>query len=529
LKKKSISFSKTRLFSKLICDFIESDSSLQPFINSFLNINALNSKLERKKDHRTILSDALKQQYDDTLFLNTDLSVVNTNVSKLSDNNVYTITTGHQLNIFASPLFLIYKIISVISYTNYLNHTLKNVSFVPCFWMASEDHDFSEIQSCTLEGVNYHWELETQDCVGNLSSKSLLKTLMKIKKVLCATDYGKELFNIYHFAYSKNHNYANATRSLLTALFGDYGLVIIDGNHSKLKKILVPHLKCELTDSFVYKSVSKTNNLLKKKYKPEINPLRDNIFYLFNSIRSKIKFDQKTYFTDHHAKTWNLSELLNEINEFPERFSPNVFLRPLYQELIMPNILYLGGPSEIAYWIQLKKMFNFRHVDYPFIGLRSHFLILPQLISALKNKLGLLDEDLFLDHDDQIKKILTSKSLINMKQELSNFNASLFAFEEKIKFIKGFPIDSFYVFKKRLEKEFNRLEKKVVKYDKIKNKDTVTQIKLINQAVFPGHYIQERSESFIPYYIKYGKQFFDVLIKESSIFDNKYIILTEED
>ena len=142
-------------------------------------MNALNSKLERKKDHRTILSDVLKQQYDDTIFLNTDLSVVNTNVSKLSDNSVYTITTGHQLNIFASPLFLIYKIISVISYTNYLNHTLKNVSFVPCFWMASEDHDFSEIQSCTLEGVKYHWELETQDCVGNLSSKSLLKTLIK--------------------------------------------------------------------------------------------------------------------------------------------------------------------------------------------------------------------------------------------------------------------------------------------------------------------------------------------------------------
>ena len=527
--KTSISFNKIRLFRKLIHDFSSLDSNLTPFLKSFVSLDAITSNLSVKKPNREIFSSVIKEQYDQTVFLNSDMSTVYLNISKLSKKNVYTITTGHQLNVLLSPLFLIYKIISVIAYANYLNRKIKDHYFVPCFWMATEDHDFDEIKSLNLYGKNYHWDLITQDAVGNLSSKSIVNLLSAIKNVLNESKHGQELFNIYNYSYTQNINYANATRSLLSSLFADYGLVVVDGNHAKFKKIFAPYLQLEIEHSHIYKTVSDTNQLLKESYRPEINSMKHNIFYLKNSIRSKIQFNQINYFTHDHNQMWSKSQLIDEISSFPDRFSPNVFLRTVYQECIMPNILYLGGPSEISYWIQLKKLFNTLDIDYPFLDLRAHFLILNQKISHIMKKFNLNENHLFLPYDEQIKYVLQNESLINLDNDYLVFYNQLRTMEKKISTIKGFPLNSLHVFEKRFQNEFSRLSSKLLKFEKTQKPNILKQIQYVNAFLFPDNSTQERARSFIPYYIKYGKDFFDLLIKESPIFDNKYTILTEED
>ena len=527
--KTSISFNKIRLFRKLIHDFSSLDSNLNPFLKAFVSLDAITSNLSVKKPNREIFSSVIKEQYDQTVFLNSDMSTVYLNISKLSKKNVYTITTGHQLNVLLSPLFLIYKIISVIAYANYLNRKIKDHYFVPCFWMATEDHDFDEIKSLNLYGKNYHWDLITQDAVGNLSSESILHLLSKIKNLLNQSKHGQELFNIYNYSYKKNSNYANATRCLLSSLFSDYGLVVVDGNHPKFKKIFVPYLQSEIEHSHIYKTVLETNQLLKKTYRPEINAMKHNIFYLKNSIRSKIQFNEINYFSNEHNQTWSKSELLDEISSFPERFSPNVFLRTVYQECIMPNILYLGGPSEISYWIQLKKLFQTLDIDYPFLELRAHFLILNQKISDMMMQLNLNENHLFLPYNEQIKHALQKDSSMNIDDDYLVFYNQLLKMEKKLSSIKGFPINSLHVFEKRFKNEFTRLSSKLLKFEKTKKPHILKKIQYINESLFPDNSNQERVRSFIPYYIKYGKGFFDLLIKESPIFDNKYTILTEED
>ena len=529
MKKKSISLNETGLFSKLICDFINSDSKIKPFINSFFSLNTIQSNLSIEHDNRDILSSVIKEQYNQTVFLNSEMSFVNANISKLSNKNTYTITTGHQLNVFLNPLFLIYKITSIIAYANYLNNQIKTHHFVPCFWMATDDHDFDEIKTLQLYGQNYDWDVKGKNAVGNLSSDSIVTLLRQIQPLLCTTHHGQELFDIYKYAYTKNHNYADATRSLLIALFGDYGLVVVDGHHPQLKKIFTPHFQAEVTDSFVYSAIAQTNQSIKKIYKPQINALKENIFYLHNEIRSKIHCNQNTYYTHDHPINWSLSELLDEIAEFPERFSPNVFLRTLYQECIMPNILYVGGPSETSYWLQLKNMFDVRKIHYPLLALRSHFLIVPKKISDLQNRLNLTELDLFKDYHDQLKNIIINQSSLNLDSESEIFNNQFIEMEKYLNSVKGFPIQSLYVFQKRFQTELDRFKSKILKFEKTQNKDLENKIKLINDALFPNNLIQERTCSFIPYYIKYGKDFFNFLIKESSIFDNKYTILTEEE
>jgi len=527
-KKTTIPLNEIRFFRKLIHDFTDLDSKLKPFLKSFVHLDSIQANLNLKKKHRAILSNVIKEQYDETIFVNSDMSILDNNISKLANNNVYTVTTGHQLNLCVSPLFLIYKITSVIAYANYLNNAIKDSYFVPCFWMASEDHDFDEIKSLHLDGKSYHWNMNNQDAVGNLSSKSITHILEQIKDLLMMSNHGKELFDIYNYAYTNNSNYANATRSVLMSLFGDYGLVVVDGNHRKLKELFYPYLKAEVEENYVYKTVLQTNQLLKANYQPEINAMKTNIFYLYNNIRSKIHFDQNKYFTHDHDKCWSKSELLDEILSFPERFSPNVFLRTLYQEVVMPNLLYIGGPSEVAYWLQLKNMFETLGVEYPLLALRSHFLILSSRISNIMSTLNLADDDLFLTSHDQIKNILNHQSLIGLDDNYFIIHDQFMKMKNKISSIKGFPMQSFYVFEKRFQNELSRFRSKVLKFEKTKNPDIITQINFIHDSLFPHDLPQEKVKSFIPYYIKYGKDFFDLLIQESPIFENKYTILTEE-
>ena len=530
MKKIHIPFSETGFFSKLICDFTNSDLRLNFFNQSICDLKSIKKKIKKeKKKNNIILSNILKEQYKKTRFY-TKKPLVNSNIEKIQNCNVYTITTGHQLNIFAGPLFLIYKIVSIIACAQYLNKNIKDFYFVPCFWMATEDHDFNEIQNLHLYDQNYTWGLHTEDAVGHLSSKSLLSVLDQIKHVLCVTKHGNDLYNIFQYVYEKNDNYADATRSLLTSLFGDYGLVVVDGNHSKFKRLFVDDLITEVQRKFVHSTVCEANNIIQKKYRPEINAMESNIFYFSHDKRCKIIFNKKKYFqTKDSSFVWSKSELLKEINQYPERFSPNVFLRPLYQERIMHNMIYVGGPSEISYWLQLPIMFQYRKQSFPFLALRSHFSIISKQVKDLKCKLGLKWDDLFLDYNQQIKKILIAKSEINIQAYFKNFDKFLLSIEHEFKSIDNFPINSFYVFRKRFYKEFDRLQSKILIFEKNKNSNILNDLKFLNSHIYPNNIPQERTISYIPYYIKYGSSFFDLLIRESSIFDNKYTILKEED
>ena len=530
MKNKKISFNETGLFSKLICDFVNSDLKLDFFNQSFFQLKDIKNhiKYSEKKDN-TILLNVLKEQYKKTNFFNSKLSLIQSNINSLQNNNTYTVTTGHQLNICSGPLFLIYKIISVLAYTHYLNKNIDTCHFVPCFWMATEDHDFEEIKNIKLYGKDYNWNLSTLDAVGNLPTDSISIFLDQIRDVLSATENGINLLDIYDFVYTKNINYADATRALLTSFFGNHGLVVVDGNHPKLKQLFVNDLKEEVCNQFVYNTVLRNNNLIKTQYKPEINAMQANIFYLNNKKRKKIIFDKGVFSTSDSIYKWSKNELLSEIETYPERFSPNVLLRPLYQERVMNNLIYIGGPSELSYWLQLVIMFKERKQVFPFLALRSHFLILSKKTIKMQRKLGFQDFDLFIPYNKQLRKVINSRSPIKTKKYFQVLNELLLDFEKKFHSIDGFPMNSFYVFQKRFNSEFKRLESKILRFEKTKNANVLNQLKFINENIFPNNIAQERVISFIPYYLKYGPHFFDLLIRESSIFGNKYTILKEDE
>ena len=525
-----INLKDTALFSHLICDLLSENKNIEEFIYAFPSINNIEKNLHKNINlpNRKVLSDVLFRQYNNTVFPSLDNSLILNNIKSLNDSKTHLVTTGHQLNIFASPLFLIYKITSIIAISIKLNKIFNQYSFIPCFWMATEDHDFEEINKIQWNETQYIWNEETNDMVGNLTSSKLLSILEDMKVDMCKTKYGQELFDLYQHAYSKNLNYANATRALLTSLFREYGVLIIDGNDKDLKKIMVSDFQQEIKNGFVCDMITSTNNILSKKYHCEINPLSANIFYIKNNIRDKIISQGNKYYSSKHDTCWTKDELLNEVESNPDYFSPNVFLRTLYQERLLSSIIYLGGPSEISYWIQLKNMFSFRQVPYPIVSLRSFFLIISKEVLAYQANLNVNNKDLFLPKHEIIRKIFKDKSDVKLDLLSSELDQLLLSFKVHLQDVEHLPDSILDVFNTKVFKELSKLESKVMKLEKNNKPEVIHDFTEMYKGVFSNGIIQEKSKSFIPYYMKYGSSFFELLIKETVAFDKKYIILKEK-
>ncbi len=163
-----ISYQDTGYFSKMICDYLSKKDSLSSFYNLYPTIDNFEKQIDFKKDFsssiRKSLSERLKSQYKSLVIS----EATQKNIQSLANSNTFTITTGHQLNFFTGPLYFLYKIFSVINLSEELNEKHNDYEFVPIYWMASEDHDFDEINYFNLFGKKVSWNRESGGAVGEL-------------------------------------------------------------------------------------------------------------------------------------------------------------------------------------------------------------------------------------------------------------------------------------------------------------------------------------------------------------------------
>ena len=343
-----IPYSNTKQFSNLVIDYLANDEKLRPFISDFPTNDSFHKQITEKKNHtidRGVLVKVLKQQN-----FNFSLTVASiSNINLLQSEETFTVTTGHQLCLFTGPLYFIYKIVSTINLTQQLKEKYPQNNFVPTFWMATEDHDFQEINHINLFGKKRTWVSKGTGAVGRMSLDGFESVLVELRDVLGETENAKKLVSLFENAYLKHKNLADATRFLVNELFGKFGLVIIDGDDKKLKQQFIPIIKKDVLKNGFVSTIKQNSKILAKDYKVQAFVRDINFFKLTQGNRELIKGEiaQK------------------EIEENPENFSPNVLLRPLYQETILPNIAYIGGGAEVAYWMQLKTAFKQENIPFP--------------------------------------------------------------------------------------------------------------------------------------------------------------------
>lgn len=370
-----ISYQTSGYFSKLMQDYLDQKPELKALYNHFPTLENFEKQINEKQanfdnGNRIPLVETLKKQYQ-----NIEISdSTKQNIELLSLPNTFTITTGHQLNLFSGPLYFLYKIISTINLTKELKLKYPANNFVPIYWMATEDHDFEEINYFNFKGKKFRWNKESSGPVGRLSTKGLDEFFEIYSLELGSSTNANVLKNLFNDAYLKHDNLADATRYLANNLFANYGLVILDADDANLKRAFIPFIKEELEHQTSFKTVQKTIEQL-SDYIIQVNPREINLFYIEDNLRERIIFENDKYYVNNTKISFTKDEILKLLESNPEKFSPNVIMRPLYQEIILPNLCYIGGGGEIAYWLELKSFFDAINITFPILLVRNSVLL----------------------------------------------------------------------------------------------------------------------------------------------------------
>ena len=509
-------YQQTGFFSKLIVDYLTNTKQLEPFYNLPSTLEGLQQSINQRKKfkHRKVLVDELQKQYAG-LRLSQKTS---DNINLLLNENTFTVTTAHQPNIFTGPLFVIYKIFHSIKLAEELNAQLNGYSFVPVFFMGSEDADLEELNHITINERKYTWQTKQTGAVGRMKiDKSFFKLINETEGQLSVLPYGNELLTFFREAYKQGNTVQQATLQLLNNLFGDYGLVILISDNATFKKLFQPVIEKELKEQFSYKAVAETTRKLEQHYKVQASGRQLNLFYLVDDKRERIEFQNSKFKIQNSKIELTTKEILSELSEHPARFSPNVILRGAYQETILPNIAFIGGGGELAYWLELQEVFKKADVPYPVLLLRNSFLIVENKQCETIKKLGLKEADFFKDEHALMKMIvdINSNKKYVLNGELLKIEELYTALENRSAYIDVTLTSHIEALKTKAIKKLIELEKKLLRAEKRKFSEQQIQVEKLKADLFPGNSLQERVENFSVFYAKYGKNFLDAVFNNS--------------
>lgn len=521
-----VSYEKTGYFSKLVIDYLNNAEALQPFYNFRPQPENVAAAVAQRKgfQHRQVLVQQLEKQYESLSISKKTAS----NIQSLLNENTFTITTAHQPNIFTGPLYVIYKIFHVIKIAEELNASHNDKHFVPVYYMGSEDADLDELNNITINQIKYTWQTKQTGAVGRMYvDKALLQVLNEIEGQLSVLPYGKELMELFRSAYTEKTTIQQATLYLLNALFADYGLIVLIADDAAFKKIFQPVIEKELKEQFSFKAVSETIQKLREHYKVQASGREINLFYLIDDKRERIEAEAGKFRVASLKLEWSLEEILKELDEHPERFSPNVILRGALQESILPNIIFVGGGGELAYWLELKNVFNAAGIPYPMLVLRNSFLLVDKRTAGKIKAIGFSPADFF-----ENEHVLMNRFVQEHSNNITSLEAELAQAELLYNEISGIAskidvtlVQHIAALKAKTLKGLSGLEKKMLRAEKRKYVTDQIQLQKIKKQLFPAGSLQERLENFSAFYAGSPPAFFKDIHSASGAFSQQFGIL----
>ena len=522
-------YSETGFFSKIVVDYLKGEKQLQPFYTHPVSPGGIKAAIaERKKypTNRDLLVEELQKRYGD---INTGKKV-KANIDLLLSENTFTVTAAHQPNIFTGHLYFIYKIMHAIKLCEFLKEQIPASDFVPVFYMGSEDADLEELGHIYINGVKHEWKTNQAGAVGRMKvDKALVKMLDEIAGEITVRPFGKEIIDQVKACYTEGLTIEQATFKLLNELFGDYGLVVLLPDNAGLKKAFIPVVEKEMAEGFSHKAVEETAAKFPKEYKVQAGGRELNLFYLKDDMRERIVVENSKFKIQNSKLEFDKAGIIEELHAHPENFSPNVILRPVFQEIILPNIAFIGGGGEIAYWLELKKVFEAVNVPFPVLVLRNSFLIAEKRSIGAIKKLGFIATDMFKSENELMNVLVKRDSEVQLslekeKQEIRDFYA-------KLKTTAGAVDITLQKHTEALQalalNKIEALEKKMLKAEKKKFEAQQRQLNKLRTQLFPNNSLQERIENFMPFYAKWGKDFIKALYKHSMALEQEFVILEE--
>jgi len=493
MRKETIHRDNTGLFNSFQNQLAYDQLKLAKFIPKPFSLDACLEQISIKSKSydtsiRKVLTEEISKQYQG---LECSLATQQ-HIETLKTNKGFTVTTGHQLSLFTGPLFFCYKIIHTIRLAQELNEKLSDHRVVPVFWMASEDHDFEEINSLELFNKNFAWETNQQGAVGRFETHELLQLIQDVSTLFHEKVEVEQVLELY----SQGKTLAQATRNLVHALFDRFGLVILDADTRRLKELFVPVLVKEIEEQPTFNAVHATNAILAEEgIQPQVHVREVNLFYLHEKGRFRIIHSGDDIFTIEEVGTFSSAELSTLIKSEPERFSPNVCLRPIYEELILPNLVYTGGVGELAYWLQLPAAFKAFGVCFPLLAVRTSALWIDQSTIQKIEKSGFHWQDMFSDINELKRNYVNQFSgdevdFSEIDNHLTRLSAAL---TTKILEVDPGLEKLAHAQVIKIQKEVSIVREKLFKSLKQRHEHVLTAIDQVFLRLFPHQGLQERS------------------------------------
>jgi len=523
-------YRETGYFSSLAGDYLEGNEKLRCCYDLNPDEKGIETAIRQRSQfpvNRRLLVEILERQYTDL----PKSTLLSRNISLLKEENTFTVCTAHQPNLMTGYLYFVYKIMHAVKLAESLQAQHPDLHFVPVYYMGSEDNDLDELGTFRFGDQKFTWDGNGQKgAVGRMATRGLKPLLESLFRIMGPPGENTEtLVSMLSEAYLNHATISEATRYLVNELFGRYGLVVLDPDEPGFKQAILPLLKDELLHQSAYPIVKQQTEQLAVHYKTQAYPRPVNLFYLHDQLRERIEKKGAEWVVVNTGISWTEEELMDELGTHPERFSPNVILRGLLQESILPDVAFIGGGAEVAYWMQLMPVFRHYQVFYPVILLRQSVLWIPAKAAALRKKLSFDIKDLFRSAEELSRRFIEANSGEDWhtSAESGMIAQALKQLKQKAGALDPTLEASADAALARIQKQLEALEQKMYRAEKRKMDDHLQHIRKLRALLFPGENLQERSDNFLSMFLQYGFGYFDLLKEKIQPLKNEFLVIEE--
>lgn len=468
---------------------------------------------------------------------------VQENIELLKQQTTLAVVTGQQLGILGGPLYAFYKAFTAIQLARKLSSQHEGLSFVPVFWLEGEDHDLAEIASAhvlnaesQLETIHYRpsaiapgdektWKKQVGPIV--LEKAPLDAMMDELRKALPPTSFTDEIVALVRECYVPGRTMQEAFARLLAKYFAADGLLLFDAGPRDMK-ILGRELfrreietSPQLSERIVLQSVK-----LEETYHAQVKPRALNLFFI-NDDGERLPIIEhergggdatphaRTFFLKGSRKTFTLSELLRFVDEEPERFSPNVVLRPIYQDTLLPTVSYVAGPGEISYFAQFKPAYEWAGLPMPLIHPRLSATLIEERFERTFTKFQLTAEDVLVEGHGRntalFDQMIASDLEPTFEAALASVDGLLEGLREKVVRAEATLDGALTGLKGKVLTAIRDFEGKTLAAERKRHTTTKAQLDKLLASLLPGDELQERELNLFYFLNKYGLSFLELL------------------
>lgn len=452
--------------------------------------------------------------------------IVRQRIEELCQPGAVAVLTGQQTGLFGGPLFTLYKALTAVQLAARVQADLRR-PVIPLFWMASEDHDLAEadhIQLLDRTGTlvtlrHAPWGSPSGCIPATLRlGPAILETLERTWALLPSTEFAPDLRNALGQAFAPERTLAEAFARWMVHLLGGWGLVLVDGADPGLKRLAAGILQRELDEaprsSQCILVASESLRALGYPVQIEARPDGVNCF-LFREGRRALVRDGDGFRLRDSKQTIPAAELQRLAQDEPERFSPNVVLRPVVQDFLFPTIAYVAGPGELAYFAQLRPVYQAFDVLMPLVVPRASLTLVEPRIGELLERFRLGLSDLTLEPEQLASRLLRghlppdleatlTKARESVREIFRGLGEVIAAVDPTLKATVGQSAG-------HVQGHLDQLERKAVQALKRRESEMRQQVQRVREALMPGGKPQERVLPLLPFLTRYGPTLLETL------------------